>query len=620
MASCSPIAPIAGNGFTTTSCPDVVTGPTPVASCTPDVATGINSWTDTSCNTINTGPTLVATCSPILPVVGNNYTTTSCATVNTGPTPVSSCTPAAAVPGNSYVATTCNTVTSADTPMASCSPAIATGANSWTETQCVTLTTGGGAASCSPQTGNALNGYVDITCNTVTVGPALMASCTPAVADAGNSWTSTSCSTVTTGPNLVGTCTPEAPVAGNNFVTTTCTSSPGSKISYATTTTVSTQLFSGGIPTGAPTVNVTTGPATDLDGVCYAPAAAPALPAPNPQRAGLAAGPFPPGGCAAWPCSVSTANSGGSIDSLADVAQYYYVTDLRPAMVDNVPTVGSGPEDDRVAWQHMTTFTVGLGVSGTLNYRPDYKSSGTITGDFADIRTGAKNWPVWPDPALNYDPGTGGSFANWNNPKSIDDFWHTAVNGRGTYFNAKKPESLVTGLADALADVLVRTGSGSGITVSNSTPVAGDNFAYTTLYTTGKWTGDVQGYNVDVTTGALSATVNWSAQAKLDTTTGAACDNRKIYLFRAGALDNKVNFSWGIQLCDGLGNPTGARRQRPERQRKGVLRQCERFQPRAVPVDDRRNGRNGGPTHARRGRQPGQLPARAARNRRLRPE
>ena len=69
------------------------------------------------------------------------------------------------------------------------------------------------------------------------------------------------------------------------------------------------------------------------------------------------------------------------------------------------------------------------------------------------------------------------SYANWNNPKSIDDFWHTAVNGRGTYFNAKRPESLVTGLADALADVEVRTGSGSGITVSNSTPVNGDNFA-----------------------------------------------------------------------------------------------------------------------------------------------
>jgi hypothetical protein len=226
--------------------------------------------------------------------------------------------------------------------VASCTPVIGTALNGWTETQCATLTTSGGTAACTPQTANAGNGYVDITCNNVTVGPALTATCTPAVAGPGNSWTATTCGTVTTGPTLVGSCVPQAANAGNNFVEITCTSTPGSKISYATTTTVSTQLSSGGIPVGPPTVTVATGPATDLNGVCYAPGAAPALPAPNPQRAGLAAGPFPPGGCAAWPCTVSTANSGGSINSLADVAQYYYMTDLRPGMPDNVTGVGTG--------------------------------------------------------------------------------------------------------------------------------------------------------------------------------------------------------------------------------------------------------------------------------------
>jgi hypothetical protein len=87
--------------------------------------------------------------------------------------------------------------------------------------------------------------------------------------------------------------------------------------------------------------------------------------------------------------------------------------------------VGSGSEDDRVRWQHMTTFTIALGVSGTLNYRPDYKSGSVVTGDFAGIRSGAQNWPLWPDPLLDYT-----NKSLWNNPKSIDDFWHTAVNGR----------------------------------------------------------------------------------------------------------------------------------------------------------------------------------------------
>ena len=37
-----------------------------------------------------------------------------------------------------------------------------------------------------------------------------------------------------------------------------------------------------------------------------------------------------------------------------------------------------------------------------------------------------------------------------------------------------------------------------------------------------------------------------------------ACDNRKIMLFRSGATNNLVNFTWNTQACDGAGNPTGA--------------------------------------------------------------
>jgi type IV pilus assembly protein PilY1 len=189
----------------------------------------------------------------------------------------------------------------------------------------------------------------------------------------------------------------------------------GEKAQYQTTTTVTTTLTSGGtvISGLTPTVTTTTDSPVELNGICYlagTPAGAPpALPSPNPQHAGLdispwpTVGPMPSGGCTAWPCSVSQTNVGGSINSLADVAQYYYVTDLRPSGVwvaniaeDNVNAVGGGPEDDRAKHQHMTTFTVALGVSGTLAYDAQYKKA-TI-GDFADIRTGAKNWPLWPDP------------------------------------------------------------------------------------------------------------------------------------------------------------------------------------------------------------------------------
>jgi hypothetical protein len=79
----------------------------------------------------------------------------------------------------------------------------------------------------------------------------------------------------------------------------------------------------------------------------------------------------------------------GSSNSLADVAQYYYKTDLRNSTLvppnctgalgtdvcaDNVPSTGSGNEDDRANWQHMTTFTMGLGLDGTLISSPTYRT------------------------------------------------------------------------------------------------------------------------------------------------------------------------------------------------------------------------------------------------------
>ena len=114
---------------------------------------------------------------------------------------------------------------------------------------------------------------------------------------------------------------------------------------------------------------------------------------------------------------------------------------------------------------------------------------------------------MWPDPALNYDPAAGGSFASWNNPRSIDDFWHTAVNGRGTLL--QRQEARICSSPDCAGcpgrRARLALAPEAAITVSNSTPVTGDNFALTTTYTTGKWTGDVQGCSIDVTTGRAVA-------------------------------------------------------------------------------------------------------------------
>ncbi len=343
----------------------------------------------------------------------------------------------------------------------------------------------------------------------------------------------------------------------------------GDKGRYRTTETVTTRFYSGSIliPERT-TISTATGAPADMNGVCYAAGvptgAAPSLPSPNPQAAGLSIspwptiGPMPPAGCSGWPCTQGTALTGGSIDSLADVAQYYYVNDLRPEMANDLLGTGSGPEDDRAKHQHMTTFTLALGVSGTLSYQKDYKTS--ATGDFADIRVGAKNWPLWPDPDLGDWNNATKSYSTksyWENPRSIDDFWHAAVNGRGQFFSASTPTSVVTGLTGALSGIQARLAAGAASGSSSLAPVAGDNFMFAGRYTTSQWTGEVEAKTINVNTGAVSSTPAWSAAGKLNALTGAACDNRSIYLIRDGAANNLTPFTWDSYACSSSNTPTG---------------------------------------------------------------
>lgn len=194
--------------------------------------------------------------------------------------------------------------------------------------------------------------------------------------------------------------------------------------------------------------------------------------------------------------NTNSSTSGGNSNSLADVAMYYYETDLRDGALsnctgalgndvceNNVPGAGK----DTNTKQHMTTFTIGLGVDGTLNYSEDYESGGS--SDYTAIVQGTKNWP---DPISN----TGA--------ERIDDLWHAAVNGRGTYFSAQTPEGVASGLTKALSGVSARTGSGAAAATSTLQPIQGDNYAFVALYTTVKWTGDIQRRDINLSSGEVS--------------------------------------------------------------------------------------------------------------------
>ncbi len=247
-------------------------------------------------------------------------------------------------------------------------------------------------------------------------------------------------------------------------------------------------------------------------------------------------------------------DANNSSGSLADVAQYYYITDLRPngsigALGTDVgsgtvppSTVASGyvaAEGDSATWQHMTTFTMGLGLSGTLTYDPNYKKTSS-TGDFAELRAGTKNWPL----------------AVADSPTALDDLWHAAVNGRGQFFSAAEPNAVVAGLQSALASVTADPSAGSSVESSTQEPVAGDNFAYAAKFTSKEWSGDVVATTIDATAG-LGPQL-WSARDLLNARTKALCDNRTIKLFRSGATNNLTHFTLNTYACDAAGLPTGA--------------------------------------------------------------
>ncbi len=234
-------------------------------------------------------------------------------------------------------------------------------------------------------------------------------------------------------------------------------------------------------------------------------------------------------------------------DTLADVAYYYYMTDLRPAgsigalgddVSQNIVPVNG---KDTASHQHMTTFTLGLGISGYMDFSPTYEIDGS--GDYFDVRNGTAAGPgvcTWQSSgACNWPAPADSSQAN------IDDLWHAAVNGRGTYFAATNPTTLATGLSAALAGVSARTGASAAATTSNPNVTSGDNFVFSSTFTTVDWAGELVRQQLDLNTGQILPAIDWAAQALLDGRVSSASDTRAIYTYDPAGANKLKAFLWG---------------------------------------------------------------------------
>ncbi|MGH8214218.1 MAG: pilus assembly protein, partial [Rhodanobacteraceae bacterium] len=214
---------------------------------------------------------------------------------------------------------------------------------------------------------------------------------------------------------------------------------------------------------------------------------------------------------------------GGDVASLADVATYYWENDL-----SDMPNEVAAGGNDPATWQHMTTFTIGLGVDPPTGPQPDGTNgimpAGTTVSDiFAwaqALDNGATPNPT--DPAFSWPTPESGSVYN------IADLAHAAVNGRGSFFSAKSPQDLADAFNQITHAIGERTVAPSPSAV-NASVVSLGALSFSTGYKTGEWSGSFWGVTLNAD-GTVNPTPLWTAESNLAAFhSSSGYSDRKVY-------------------------------------------------------------------------------------------
>lgn len=188
----------------------------------------------------------------------------------------------------------------------------------------------------------------------------------------------------------------------------------------------------------------------------------------------------------------------GASNSLADIAMYFYNKDLDSDLDDKIPVKGY----DEATYQHMVTYTVSFGVFGRFdpNLFPDCLPLGEPGVDGQPLMSdiGVEDWS-WVDGKVTYVDGAGpfsDKCPNWhdsvstNSPNSIDDLFHSSVNGRGKFLNAANPAELVTAMQTIKQLIDDQQGTASSVAV-NARKIQEDTLLFQTTYDSSDWSGDL---------------------------------------------------------------------------------------------------------------------------------
>ena len=219
-------------------------------------------------------------------------------------------------------------------------------------------------------------------------------------------------------------------------------------------------------------------------------------------------------------------------ESLADVAAYYWQRDLQPSIPNRV----AATKKDNAFWQHMQTFTIGLGVVGRMSDRE--------VNEFLKNPARVKGKNIF----WTFPTGLDTDY------ERVDDLMRAGLNGRGGTATAQDPGEFVRKLSELLGEIAGELNFGAGYaTPPGEIAMASVRSFYNN---DGPWTGDLQGTNMVfcskkkirdglcVKEGELLESKSWSALDKL-----------RARIEAKGFNDRKI-FTWdgtsGVRFDNGL--------------------------------------------------------------------
>ncbi len=165
----------------------------------------------------------------------------------------------------------------------------------------------------------------------------------------------------------------------------------------------------------------------------------------------------------------------GVSPTLADVAKHYYDMDLSP-----LPNIVAADDFDTATHQHMVTYGISFGLHGNL---VDTDGDG------------------WPNPVLAENDNWGNPWSILDNdgkpnnqPAKLDDLWHATFNGKGAFFSASTPESLLTGLSRTMEQITGRSNASAATVALSTGYISNGSRIYQARFNNGQWTGQLLSY------------------------------------------------------------------------------------------------------------------------------